>query len=316
MATLLEVDDLSVYSSRLAEGEVITKDVSFSVERGEVLALIGESGSGKTITSKAITRLFPYQARLRVVGDVIFEGIPLLSLNEAQLAEVRRNKIRYVFQEPLAALNPLARVRSQMQKAAGNGETTEEHFSEVLREAGIAEPAEVMRSYPHQLSTGMAQRVMIAMAILPSPLLLIADEPTSSVDVSLRRRLLELLQSVRQNEEMSMILITHDIGIARHHADRLVLMYRGRVVESARRTDFFNTPLHPYAQMLFESADATHRFDRPLTPHAAGTLRQRTVDSGCRFAARCPKVQKECTLAEPPLEQVSETHDVRCFYWK
>lgn len=316
MAQLLEVKHLSVLPSGPDRGSSVIHDVSFILRPGEILGLLGESGSGKTVLSRALTRLFSDQEGLQVEGEVEFEGQSIHALNDQALMSLRKSKIRYVFQEPLAALNPLARVKTQMANAAGGEKTAQEQLASALSTVGITDPNEVLRSYPHQLSTGMAQRVMIAMAILPSPKLLVADEPTSSVDVSLRRHLLELLASIQQKRMMSMILITHDLKVARQYADRILLMYKGRVVESCPRDDFFNRPLHPYAQTLIQTLDADHQFLSPSPSLGVASDRPDRQATACRFAPLCPKAQGNCLITEPPLEPVSATHEVRCFYWK
>jgi len=316
MAQLLEVRHLSVLSSRADEGSPVVHDVSFILGSGEILGLLGESGSGKTILSRALTRIFSDHEMLQVQGEVELDGQPIHALSEQALMSLRRCKIRYVFQEPLAALNPLARVRTQLANAARGNRTAQEQLAAALATVGITDPNEVLRSYPHQLSTGMAQRVMIAMAILPSPMLLVADEPTSSVDVSLRRHLLELLASIQKKQMMSMILITHDLQVARQYADRILLMYKGRVVESCPRDEFFTRPLHPYAQILIRTSDTDHRFLSPT--HSPGVTAGSSARpaTACRFAPLCPKVQGNCLITEPPMETVSATHEVRCLYWK
>ena len=316
MAQLLEVRHLSVLPSQPDGAGSIIHDVSFTLRPGEILGLLGESGSGKTVLSRALTRLFSDHEKLQAEGEVEFEGQPIQTLDEKALMSLRKGKIRYVFQEPLAALNPLARIRTQMANSTGGEKAAQDQLAAALTTVGITDPSEVLRSYPHQLSTGMAQRVMIAMAILPSPTLLVADEPTSSVDVSLRRHLLELLASIQRKRMMSMILITHDLQVARQYADRILLMYKGRVVESCPRDEFFSRPLHPYAEVLIRTLDTDHRWLSPGPSAGVASDRPDRQATACRFVPLCPKVQENCMITEPPLETVSATHEVRCYYWK
>jgi oligopeptide/dipeptide ABC transporter ATP-binding protein len=316
MAALLEIKDFFVRSA-LSTGEAdVLHDISFSLGAGQLLAILGESGSGKTILCRAITRLFSERARLQVKGVVVFDGRPLLALEEQELAELRRTRIRYVFQEPLLALNPLARIRAQMVLAAADAAPSDEHLVSVLESVGISNALEVLQLYPHELSTGMAQRVMIAMALLPSPALLIADEPTSSVDVALRHQLLDLLRQAQRERKMAMILITHDLFIAREHADQILLLYKGRIVESGGRADFFGKPSHPYAQMLLEAEapDGTSTLLTPGVYHSAPLVA--TTPSGCTFISHCPRAHEDCAASEPLLEDVTGTHKVRCYYWR
>ncbi|MBM2840953.1 MAG: peptide transporter ATP-binding protein [Bacteroidetes bacterium] len=313
---LLDVQHLSVSVTSGPTNTQLIHDVNFSVGRNETLILLGESGSGKTILSRSLTKLFPVTSALKIEGDVTFENRSLLTLEPNELALVRRNGIRYVFQEPIQSLNPVATIRIQMGFATNGKTKNDDTFRQALASVGLDNSKEILDSYPHQLSIGMAQRVCIAMAILPSPKLLIADEPTSAVDASLRFALLDLLLSIQQNQDMSLILITHDLDVARSYGNRIIVMYGGRIIESADRNAFFEKPLHPYSRLLLESMPTV---GKPATLPGA-ELQSESIDTfdqtGCRFQARCPIVEKKCKELEPDLELASEGRMVRCFYWK
>ncbi len=253
---LLDVQHLSVSVATDRGRDELVHDVSFDIARKEIVVLLGESGSGKTICSRAITRLFPVTAFLKIEGTIQFEGRSLLDIPENELCLIRRKKIRYIFQEPIQSLNPVARIRTQM-NLANDSVQNDRSLIEVLASVGLETGKEVLDSYPHQLSIGMAQRVCIAMATMPSPALLIADEPTSAVDASLRYRLLDLLAAIQQKNGLSLLLITHDLNVARQYGDRIIVMHGGQIIESSSRTEFFTAPSHPYSKKLVESLTIT-----------------------------------------------------------
>jgi oligopeptide/dipeptide ABC transporter ATP-binding protein len=289
----------------------VIENVSFSVFPSTTLVLLGESGSGKTVLSRSLTGLLNWSAR--VTGSVLFDGVELLSAGEEALRQVRRRGIRYVFQDPLQALNPLLKVESQLRMAGSDG--SRDKLSAVLRTVGIPDEREVLRSYPHQLSVGMAQRVMLAMAMAASPKLLIADEPTSAVDVSLRFRLMDLLLELRRGHGLSLLLITHDLDIARLYGDHVAVLYEGRLVESAPATEFFHDPHHPYSRMLIglHGPGPAKIVDPGEFP---GDENQGNHAARCRFSLRCPVARPRCSEEEPALEDVGSGREVRCFYWK
>jgi ABC-type dipeptide/oligopeptide/nickel transport system ATPase component len=249
---ILTVENLGVTSADLPGGHSLVDDVSFSVNAGTTLAIIGESGSGKTTLCRALTRLFPQSSNLKIVGRVMFSSMDLLSCDLATLQILRRSKIRYVFQEPQQALNPVLTIQNQIQFSS-SAEITANDIENILKEVGLDSAGEVMALYPHQLSIGMAQRVMMAMAIRAKPSLLIADEPTSAVDASLRYRLLDQLKSTQLKHQMALILVTHDLETARAYADTIAVMRDGKFVEQATTRDFFLQPQHPYSQLLIDA---------------------------------------------------------------
>jgi oligopeptide transport system ATP-binding protein len=312
---LLEVKDLSVSASAKGARRELIHQVSFTVCEKEILAVLGESGSGKTILSRSLTKLFPATSTLRFGGSVMFEGQELFNLNEKELAAVRRRGIRYVFQEPMQSLNPLSRIGHQMRMASDSRSINDEVLHDTLTLVGLENSEEVLHRYPHELSIGMAQRVCIAMAVLPSPSLLIADEPTSAVDPSLRRKILDLLISLHTSRSMSLILITHDLDVAQAYGERIIVMYAGEIVESALRKDFFERPLHPYAQLLVDAQNPAQQDANPLSVAKEPDIAH-VPPHGCSFLLMCPRAGTKCERVRPELEQLPGNREVRCFYWR
>ncbi|HEX7571688.1 MAG TPA: ABC transporter ATP-binding protein [Bacteroidota bacterium] len=310
--TLLKATNLSVSASSPGGDSVLIHDVSFSVYGREVLIFLGESGSGKTILSRSLTKLFPATSAPRIDGSVTFEGQQLLTLSESELTLIRRRRIRYVFQEPMQSLNPLARIGHQMRLAADGSSDNDRDLHTTLRLVGLDNSEELLDLYPHELSVGMAQRVCIAMAILPSPALLIADEPTSAVDASLQRRILDLLISIQRSSTMSLVLITHDLDVARCYGDRIIVMYGGKIIETAPWKAFFENPLHPYSRLLLDAHRASQR-RAGLTNTTPGPVIVDIPHQGCAFQPRCPIAEKKCKESTPELEPLPGEREVRCF---
>jgi len=299
-------------------------EISFSLKERETFVLVGESGSGKTTLARALTKLFPPKSKIRITGEVRFEGYNLLQLGGDSLRDVRRSQIRYIFQEPASALNPTLQIRTQFRLAAslfppamGPRPRSHDNFIEsLLARVGIEQPAEVLSRYPHQLSVGTLQRILIAMAIAPNPRLLVADEPTSAVDASMRIQILDLLRNLCEEGEMGLFLITHDLSLARQYADRVAVLYAGRIVEMAQAEEFFKEPFHPYSWLLVESMPGTDS-SLPHMPTVPGTIPSvAALPAGCKFSPRCFKVQDDCRIEEPALISVREMRSVRCPYWK
>ena len=312
--------DVQHFSMSVAVQPTVQKqlihDVSFTLARNEVVVLLGQSGSGKTVLSRSLTKLFPSNVPATFEGSVRFQGKEILTLDENGLRPLRRTNIRYIFQEPAQALNPVARIREQLNHSRGDGASGDELLLDVLEKVGLPHGREILELYPHQLSIGMAQRVLIGMAILPHPRVVIADEPTSAVDPPLRYQLLELLDSIQRAEGMSMILITHDLDEAKMFGSRVIVLYDGRVIESAERATFFTHPLHPYSRLLVESAPAVNETPRSFTDRDSKLMTGKKTMSGCRFHERCPIAEEPCSRQEPALERADKLHEVRCFYWK
>jgi oligopeptide/dipeptide ABC transporter ATP-binding protein len=313
--TLLTVEHLSVTFDLPSGPLVAVDDVSFALRKGETLGVVGESGSGKSVTAAAILRLVPSPGRI-AAGRVVFQGQDLVTATEAEIRRVRGAGVGLVFQEPTAALNPVMRVGDHIVEAlAAHGlarrSEARRRAIELLRAVRIAEPEKRVDDYPHQLSGGMRQRVMLAVALACTPPLVIADEPTTALDVTVQAQILDLLRELKQRFALSLLLITHDLGVIAETADRVAVMYTGRIVEEGPITEILSNPLHPYTRGLLASI-----------PGAAGTrLRaiEGTVPSptslppGCTFAPRCPSRMDVCTTAVPALVEQRSAHRVRCY---
>ncbi len=317
-APLLRVRDL-VTSFRTDTGVLRAVDgVSFDVPRATTVALVGESGCGKSVTALSILRLVSTAGRVES-GAIELEGRDLLQLPERAMRDVRGNVVSMIFQEPMTSLNPVYTVGWQIMEAVRLHQKKSRRDAraraiELLRLVGIPEPRTHVDSYPHQLSGGQRQRVMIAMALACQPKLLIADEPTTALDVTIQAQILDLLRELQQRMEMSILLITHDLSVVAETARDVVVMYAGRIVENAPVRDIFAKPMHPYTRGLLESiprpGPSAHRRLRAiegLVPH------WRDLPSGCRFADRCPMRIERCTLEEPPLAAVAAGRSSRCW---
>ncbi|MBV9975967.1 MAG: ABC transporter ATP-binding protein [Hyphomicrobiales bacterium] len=314
--TLLEVDDLTVVL-RTARGPAkAVRGVSFALDRGETLGLVGESGSGKSMTALAILGLLPEGAR--TTGQVRFEGSNLLDLDEAALCRVRGDRIGVVFQEPMTALNPLHSVGRQvaetlvLHRGMSAGASRQEAIR-LLDRVGIPDAARRVDAYPHQFSGGQRQRVTIAIALACGPDLLIADEPTTALDVTIQRQILDLIASLVEEDRMALIMISHDLGVIAENVERMLVMYGGVLVEEGRTADVFARPSHPYTQGLFGA--------RPKLGAGRGT-RLKTIKGavpeladlppGCPFAGRCPLTIAACDAALPSPIELGGAHKARC----
>jgi oligopeptide/dipeptide ABC transporter ATP-binding protein len=321
---LLAVRDLRTYFVTERGGGVAraVDGVSFDLFPGETLGIVGESGCGKTVTSLSILRLIPEPpGYIRPESVIEFEGRNLLALAPPQLRAIRGNRIAMIFQEPSSALNPVLRIGEQVAEAAvvHQGLSRREARAraiEMLTLVGIPDPQERVDQYPHQLSGGMRQRVMIAMALVCHPQILIADEPTTALDVTIQAQILELLQRLQAELGMAVMLITHDLGVVAGSADRVVVMYAGRIVETAATPELFARPAHPYTEGLLASIP---RLDAPRARlHTiAGQVPAATKwPAGCRFHPRCPHAWDKCRAEEPPLLDAGPGHEARCWLIK
>lgn len=291
--------------------------VSLSLNHGETVALVGESGSGKSMTAFSIMRLVPPPGRI-ISGSILFEGEELTSFSEQHMLDIRGKRISMVFQEPMTSLNPVLRIGDQLTEPLllHRGMSRTEAFNEgihLLGKTGIPSPAERMRDYPHQLSGGMRQRVMIAMALACSPALLIADEPTTALDVTIQAQILELLDSLRRESNMGILLITHDLGIVAERSERTCVMYAGKIVESAPTRTLLDAPRHPYTQALLASLPQNSRPGEMLAT-IAGQPAASGLATGCDFFDRCLLASRECTCSAQELKEITPGHTVRC--WK
>jgi oligopeptide/dipeptide ABC transporter ATP-binding protein len=321
--TLLEVRDLHT-SFRTGDGLVrAVTGVDFSVRRGEVLGLVGESGCGKSVTSLSILRLIQPPGLVER-GEVVFDGQDLLKLPEPRMREIRGNRISMIFQQPTSALNPVMDLGFQV------GEVLETHRNmkrkvareralELLRMVGIADPERRLKAYPHETSGGMAQRVMIAMALACEPELLIADEPTTALDVTIQAQILDLMRRLQQETGTAIILITHDLGVVAEMADRVAVMYAGEIVEQADTPTLFNDPRHPYTKGLISSIPVVGEIREELAVIPGNVPNLIDLPPACRFAPRCVSRVEEnvadATEVHPSLRTVGASHDVRCWMY-
>jgi len=314
---LLEVRELKT-SFFTPEGEIRAVDgVSFTVAAGRLTGLVGESGSGKTVSVLSIMRLLPENARI-VSGSVGFEGRDLLTLSEAEMRAIRGARIAMIFQEPMTSLNPVFTVGSQIAEAirlhqrTGRRETRERTI-EALRTVGIADPGRRIDDYPHQLSGGMRQRVMIAMALACNPKLLIADEPTTALDVTIQAQILDLIRELQSRLGLAVILVTHDLGIVAQYADEVTILYAARVMEQASTGELFQNPLNPYTKGLLASIPSIDGSRQRRLQAIPGFIPSALAPPpGCRFHPRCPSAIDECARIEPPLEQKAPAHYAAC----
>jgi len=319
--TLLSVENVSTH---FFSEEGITRavqDVSFSIKKGETFALVGESGCGKSVTALSIMRLIPAPGGRIVGGEIVFEGENLAALSEKEMRDVRGNKIAMIFQEPMTSLNPVYTVGNQIVEAIklhqkkGTSEAWMDAV-EMLRKVGIGDPDKRVREYPHQMSGGMRQRVMIAMAVSCEPALLIADEPTTALDVTIQAQILDLLDELQRQNGMSILLITHDLGVVAERADDVAVMYASRIAEVADSDALFAESLHPYTQGLLKSL-ARLGFSEKRLRTIPGTVPEPLhFPAGCKFHPRCPIGfdDKRCQAVEPKLREVRPGRCVACWY--
>jgi peptide/nickel transport system ATP-binding protein len=323
--TVLEVEGLTAYF--FTRGGVVkaVDDMSFSVRAGETLAIVGESGCGKSVTALSLIRLIPSPPGRIIAGRVTLDGTDLMTLDEPAMRGLRGNKISMIFQEPMTALNPLLTIGRQVAETLILHQNLSRFAAqakavEMLRHVKIPEPEQRVREYPHQLSGGMRQRAMIAMALACNPRVLIADEPTTALDVTIQAQILELILELQRDFGTAVLLITHDLGVVAETAQRVVVMYAGKKVEEAPVEDLFHRPLHPYMQGLLGSiprVGLTHR----ATAHADMRLQEipgivpplNDLPPGCAFAPRCPRADDHCRALYPPFEEKFAGHFAACW---
>jgi oligopeptide/dipeptide ABC transporter ATP-binding protein len=303
---------------RLADGRdaAAVDDVSFTIGRGETLGLVGESGSGKSVTALSIIRLVAPPGRI-AAGRVTFEGRDLLDLDEVEMRRVRGRRIGFVFQEPMVALDPVYTIGYQIEETLvvhglARGAAAKQRAIELLEAVRIPEPARRARDYPHQLSGGLRQRAMIALALSAEPALLIADEPTTALDVTVQAEILDLLREMRRTFQLSLLLITHDLGVIAEMADRVAVMYGGRIVEQGPVAAMLAAPAHPYTRGLLDSIPGG-RAGRRLAAIAGNVPALGRLPAGCAFAPRCPERFDPCDVRPPGVSPVAAGHDVRCY---
>jgi oligopeptide/dipeptide ABC transporter ATP-binding protein len=317
---LLEIRDLHT-EFRTGAGIVRAVDgVSYTVDPGETVAVVGESGSGKSVTAMSVLRLIPNPPGRITGGEVWFDGRDLLKLSEEEMRHVRGGDIGMIFQEPMTSLNPVLTIERQITETieehrGASPETARARALELLRLVGIADPARRLRQYPHQLSGGMRQRVMIAIALACEPKLIIADEPTTALDVTIQAQILELMQSLTKRLGVALIIITHNLGVVARYAQRVNVMYAGRIVESGRAAALYHNPRHPYTIALLRSVP---RLDQPrrarLDPIEGSPPDLTQLDPGCSFRPRCRFAIPRCTEVPPPLIPAGEPGQMSACY--
>ena len=313
---LLSVENLQTHFGMIDGVVRAVEGLSFTIHAGETVAIVGESGCGKSVTSMSILRLIPTPPG-KIAGRILFQGRDLLACSDAEMRAIRGKDISMIFQEPMTSLNPVLTIGRQIGESLRlheglSAKAAEARAVEMLTLVGIPAPARRVKEYPHQLSGGMRQRVMIAIALAANPRLLIADEPSTALDVTVQAQLLDLLRGLRRDAGLSLILITHDLGVIAEIADRVMVLYAGRVAETAPVRTLFDAPAPPYTQVLLASIpDITIRRPRlatiPGTVPAAGNMPQ-----GCRFAPRCSYRHVLCERAPPALRPLSAEHEAAC----
>jgi oligopeptide/dipeptide ABC transporter ATP-binding protein len=318
MAALLEIKNLRLDFGHEAGAVRAVDGVSLTLAAGETLALVGESGCGKSVTAQSIARLVPVPPARYAGGEIWLNGVDVLRLGPRELRDLRGGIVSYVFQDPGAALNPVFRVGAQIKeslKLHRPAHATEAEVIRLLKLVGIPAPESRIKNYPFEMSGGMQQRVMIAMALASEPRLLVADEPTTALDVTIQAQILDLLRDLKQRLGMAILLITHNLGIVGDIADRVAVMYAGQIVEEGPAAELLRRPLHPYTRALMQSVPKL-RTEVARLPAIPGQVpRPGTYPTGCRFAPRCAVARPECGTQAPELTEVETQRRVRCPFW-
>ena len=317
---ILEVKDLKTYFY-VPDGVLRAVDgLSYHVDKGECVAIVGESACGKSVSALSIMRLIPYPPGIIVGGEIIFDGQDLLKLSEEEIRKIRGNRIGMVFQEPTTSLNPVLTVSRQLSESLElhrglDSKACEEEAVNLLKLVGIPDPEKRVNDYPHQFSGGMQQRIMIAMALACNPALIIADEPTTALDVTVQAQILEILNNLRTKFGMAVIIITHNLGVVARYADSVQVMYAGSLVESGSTEDIYSSPGHPYTIGLIESVprlDLQRKCGLNTIPGLPPNL-TRLPENMCAFSPRCKYAGEQCQKEKPKLEEVGSNHKVACF---
>ena len=316
---LLEVKHLRTefFSSKKSSVTAVD-DVSFDIKKGEIVGLVGESGCGKSVTSLSIMQLLKDTPGKITNGEVIFQGRNLLDASKKEMLDIRGDKMSMIFQEPMSSLNPSMRIDKQMIEGIRlhtplTKAEARKKSADILSQVGIPDPQRVLKNYPHQLSGGMSQRVMIAMAMSCEPDLLIADEPTTALDVTIQAQILELMKKIQQDKGMSILLITHDLGVVAEMCSRVIVMYAGKIVEEAPVEILFANPTHPYTQGLIASVPKLGSGVKVLPSIPGSVPDLSAMPKGCRFAPRCKYATEKCHQEQPELLSVGEKQKCRCW---
>lgn len=317
MSVLLSVEDLKVVFDT-TEGEARAVDgISFEVMPGETVGIVGESGCGKSVTALSLLRLVPTPPGRMAGGRILFQGVDVLNMSAAEIRELRGNEIAMIFQEPMTSLNPVFTIGYQIAEALSlhrglDKRAAAEEAVRMLERVEIPEAAARAEDYPHQLSGGMRQRVMIAMALSCGPTLLVADEPTTALDVTIQAQILELLDSLKRDLGMAVLLITHDLGVVAEYASRVLVMYAGRVVEQGPVDEVLSHPMHPYTRGLLASQPGLGTFQGKLATIPGLVPKLTQLPKGCRFRDRCELAEAACETDDPSLVSVGENHMAAC----
>lgn len=316
---LLSVRDLRTefFSSKTSSVTAI-HNISFDINKGEILGLVGESGCGKSVTSLSVMQLLKDTPGKITNGSAVLDGIDLVKASDEEIREIRGGKMSMIFQEPMSALNPAMRIDKQMIETIRlHSDRTKEqalaHAADMLKKVGIPDPQRVLKNYPHQLSGGMSQRVMIAMALSNDPQLLIADEPTTALDVTIQAQILDLMKKLQKEANSSILLITHDLGVVAEMCSRVIVMYAGKIVEEAPVEVLFANPSHPYTQGLIASVPKLGSGVKVLPSIPGSVPDLASMPSGCRFAPRCKYATEKCRTQEPELVTIGENQKCRCW---
>ncbi len=316
---LLKVDELRTefFSSKTSSVTAVDK-VSFDIYKGEILGLVGESGCGKSVTSLSVMQLLKDTPGKVTHGQVLLDGKDLLKMSDAEIRSIRGGRMSMIFQEPMSALNPSMRIDRQMMETImlhtnKSKEEARSHAAAMLGKVGIPDPPRVLKNYPHQLSGGMSQRVMIAMALSCDPQLLIADEPTTALDVTIQAQILDLMKKLQKEDQSSILLITHDLGVVAEMCTRVIVMYAGKIVEEAPVEQLFASPTHPYTQGLIASVPKLGSGVKVLPSIPGSVPDLASMPKGCRFAPRCKYATEKCHAQEPALVTVGENQRCRCW---
>ncbi len=315
---LLEIKDLCVEFKTMAGTVHAVDHLSYTLHRSEKLGIVGESGSGKSVSSLAMMQLIPNPPGKITDGQILYNGKDLVQLSEREMQKIRGNDISMIFQEPMTSLNPIIRCGRQIAESLQlhRGMKKKEAMEEaihMMQAVGIANPAARAYEYPHQMSGGMRQRVMIAMALACQPQILIADEPTTALDVTIQAQILDLIRGLNREMNTSVVFITHDLGVVSELCDTVIVMYNGHIVEKAPAADIFREPLHPYTQGLLSAIPRITKERKPLSTIEGMVPNPVERIQGCRFGPRCPKACERCRMEEPPMVSVGEDRQVRCW---
>lgn len=317
---VLRVTDLETSFTRDKKEIKILRGVNFAIRKGEILGLVGESGSGKSLTSLSIMQLFHGTTGKIVNGSIHFNGDDLTKMSEAEIRKIRGKQMAMIFQEPMTSLNPVLKIGKQLMEAIEMHlklpkNESRHHAIQMLKNVGIGRAEEIIYEYPHQLSGGMRQRVMIAMAMACHPNLLIADEPTTALDVTIQAQILELMKKLKEENDTAILLITHDLGVVAEMCDRVVVMYAGQVVEEANVFELFASPNHPYTKGLIASVPKIGDNKEILDSINGQVPSPQNMPNGCKFAPRCNEAMSICHQESPPTVEISATRQCSCWLY-